>query len=1156
MMNAGMEFLNEDNVAGRQLLVICSRGSSIITELLRLSSYVPSPFLIGHPGNAQELAERKKYSQILFDFSYLSRQGELDETIDNTLELLDMDEEFRENNYDLLGRFYSLFESIFRYISDLQQYVEELQENAIVHYTLETVLLDFEGCQLLAEAIYLYGVMLLLLDMKIPGSARERMIVAYFRYMGSQVENIQEVVRLCRQTGFVRGGSRPAKYPESFFARFPLPRNLLDMAVGRLRTEDIYNCTSSYGTASSLRSLALSTQSSMLYVIMFFIPDLLYNNKAVMREIVDKHFPDNWVIPFYMGYTVDLASMWNPYPAAQAALKNILTRSNIMHVTESHVKNLVNAKKGLKKYLTEGVLLDDYVLDHISPLLNQVRSCNYTLRWTILHRTTDIQKYREYILKAISTKDLVYLMNHTAQFEFQLKTIVNRLIEEKQNRWDQAKQECVGRMQELSEYFSGNKALTRVEKNAQFEQWFKFLGDEIASLDMSNQFVSGRKIGRINEALEEVEEYEQIYSSLQIKQFLDDTRKYMKQMIRTVNVNGKVQSDLDVISDFSYAAGIIKDYTPYFHQLIKQDQKIVLVLKATFKKLASLLDKPLVRISMAESKDDVSVAEYHSTELVKYVRLVLDVVPKSVFGVLDDIIKILTHRLKAFPTKLERQYLKDYAQLDTRYMLSNLTHQVSVFTEGVLSMKTTLVGIIKLDPKEVLEDGIRKELVRQVAIALNEFLVFKTGRISDFETRLTMLGQKLDGYKQSFEYIQDYINMYGLKIWQEEFSRIIYYNVEQECNTFLKQKVYDWQSQYQSDTIPIPRFPPIAQPNEEMSVGFMGRLVRQLLAQTAPSNTVYVESQQGWYDSKFTEVVGIRTFSILARACGVFGLNGVDRLLSFMIVRDLTTFVRTHRKNVTDRVKGFVSKLTAQLQPTSQFPPNAQKLYAIAQSKTVRLWPLFSRYIVFIGQAQLLRRQIANELNFSAKLDSKMLSCALETLNTTLINDVKNHYARPDSKPYPGNPILPDITSFLETSGVTKPVSKIYITTEEALDGIAVLLFLFVLSEVQKLKWNRRLSTLVKSNEKVAFDGAPFVVGIATVLKQFHSSHTHTFLAYLGQYIRSTISAAAPPAKSAKVPGVVINLLYFLEEFCKFSAVDRHAIESVVPPYLFDRFSV
>ena len=47
------------------------------------------------------------------------------------------------------------------------------------------------------------------------------------------------------------------------------------------------------------------------------------------------------------------------------------------------------------------------------------------------------------------------------------------------------------------------------------------------------------------------------------------------------------------------------------------------------------------------------------------------------------------------------------------------------------------------------------------------------------------LSGRLDGLLRSFQYIQDYANIYGLKIWQEEFTRIINYYVEQECNRLI-----------------------------------------------------------------------------------------------------------------------------------------------------------------------------------------------------------------------------------------------------------------------------------------------------------------------------------------------------------------------------------
>jgi len=41
-----------------------------------------------------------------------------------------------------------------------------------------------------------------------------------------------------------------------------------------------------------------------------------------------------------------------------------------------------------------------------------------------------------------------------------------------------------------------------------------------------------------------------------------------------------------------------------------------------------------------------------------------------------------------------------------------------------MMMKSTLVGIIKIDPKQLLEDGIEKELVMQVAAAMHRTLQF------------------------------------------------------------------------------------------------------------------------------------------------------------------------------------------------------------------------------------------------------------------------------------------------------------------------------------------------------------------------------------------------------------------------------------------------
>ena len=168
----------------------------------------------------------------------------------------------------------------------------------------------------------------------------------YSAAQSSGDSNIDDVCKLLRSTGFLPTASqkRPANYPESYFrfkfppfschvsylhllcyisfmfgaialyqffcskictsskcstllfyhSRVPISRSYMNMLIGRLRSDDIYNQISAYPLPEH-RSTALATQAAMLYVILYFTPEILHKHQAKMREIVDKHFPDNWV---------------------------------------------------------------------------------------------------------------------------------------------------------------------------------------------------------------------------------------------------------------------------------------------------------------------------------------------------------------------------------------------------------------------------------------------------------------------------------------------------------------------------------------------------------------------------------------------------------------------------------------------------------------------------------------------------------------------------------------------------------------------------------------------------------------------------------------------------------------------------------------------
>jgi WASH complex subunit strumpellin len=65
-----------------------------------------------------------------------------------------------------------------------------------------------------------------------------------------------------------------------------------------VKDDDVYLQLPAYPNPEH-RSIALSQQASILFVLLCFTPKILDKEMTKMREIVDKHFPDNWVIPIY-----------------------------------------------------------------------------------------------------------------------------------------------------------------------------------------------------------------------------------------------------------------------------------------------------------------------------------------------------------------------------------------------------------------------------------------------------------------------------------------------------------------------------------------------------------------------------------------------------------------------------------------------------------------------------------------------------------------------------------------------------------------------------------------------------------------------------------------------------------------------------------------
>lgn len=164
------------------------------TSAAKSSAKPNNPSSEGEP--SQDTDDVKKYVPFLFDFSYLHNPQEWEASLslpessthkkgeskdghkqtssapaaESSESLLELEREFAVNHRKAIEEFYELFYSIYDYQVALNQFSSDLTKGFFIQYTVESVLLDLEGRALLCEAVWLYGVMLMLMERLLPVS--------------------------------------------------------------------------------------------------------------------------------------------------------------------------------------------------------------------------------------------------------------------------------------------------------------------------------------------------------------------------------------------------------------------------------------------------------------------------------------------------------------------------------------------------------------------------------------------------------------------------------------------------------------------------------------------------------------------------------------------------------------------------------------------------------------------------------------------------------------------------------------------------------------------------------------------------------------------------------------------------------------------------
>ena len=1113
------------DMCNEELLKLVARGSAVICEILRLKDYIPEPYW--------NKAEEKTYKDIIYDYSLLKKNNftKFEDLLKSDEELSEKDENFQINHNDVISRFFSLFLSIYQYIEDWKTFVNQVNEGKFVQHSIDTILSHKNIRPLFCESIFSVGIMLLLVDKLIPGPIREKLIISYYRYNGkSTISHFNEIFKLFERTGYISPGPiteekeecRPKKYPVDYFKRCNLDVSVIQKINGTIVGNDIYEQQLVYPTTNEYKSVTFSQQASLLVVNLFFTPDTLEKDKKNMYDIVSKHFYDNYIVSLYMGYTIDINEYWKDFKVAFSALEFNRKNNTMKDMIKENLKKIKELDDKIKRYLNEGVMTEESVLNQIEVLLNIMRDSNVTLRFFILQRNITKKKYRDEFNEKLNNKDLINLLLDLSQFEYLVKTMFQNLVFNKETMWDNDKNTCIQKLSELISYYSGNTVFSTNIKLENYSNYFEDISKKINMLDPKNPTKVGNRIGKIKDMIAGVRNLSNIYESANAKENLAIINEKLNHMLLLANVKKYYLISISKISDFSYAWIYIHDYKKELQDLLRQDSKNVLLLRATFLKLASILNFPLVRLFEIDSEDIESVTQYYSGELVKFVKDILQVIPHRVFELMNVVYTIFCNQFKEMPNRILRTQLKEFSQIEDRFRLAKAVHGISMITKGILMMEKTLMGVIEIDPKVIFEEGIRTELLKVLGDAFHKHIDFGPDDKIDLKRKLNILFSDLDALKRSFMYIQDYINLNGSKIWSEEMHRLINFYVELEANKFLSKKIKNINDKYENLKYKIPSYPPLK--NSPESYTFLGRITRYILNLTDPKNSTFCPSNSTWYEKEKLdkEIFGIALLYKLKNALGIEGFQGLGRLLGYLNFQNLIKLQPFFSgKLFTDSLNSLslINKNFGSPFVTSELNPKLEDdLLNNMRKFNTKVTDFIMENILKIGQIEYMRKLHNYILCENSLIDCSILNTemkSLDIMNLVIVkNDIKINFqvdeanqnpettTKDNKKPMTDlDKYYNNLLSFLEDFGFID-TEHTFFQNLNSLKHLPIILAITAFIYIKKyFEYDTNKMTITKKMGE-NFDMYYYTLGMYCILYQMGKKNIVLFISMLSEILR------------------------------------------------------
>ncbi|XP_078432676.1 uncharacterized protein LOC144704220 isoform X3 [Wolffia australiana] len=905
-----------------ELLSFAARAQALIAEVLAVSEKVPPAFF------------DRRFDPILFDLRYIENPDSFESRIKGNRDLLWLEDEIRESCSTFLHRFFILLNDLAAYHEELVRYVTNLQEG-LMRFNLEKILENESGMELLAEALAIFGISILLMEHRMTGFLREKLLVAHLRLnCTSDCLNLENISKLCRlhrrsyssyQHNDLSSFVIVVQNPEELLARSPFPKEVVETIIYRIKDGNLNRCLKHYPDPQH-RTVALSRQAGLLYVLLLYCPEFLHNG-FLMREIVDKFFRDCWVCPIFLYFCVDLSVSWDAYKEAKTALTSYLPFASISDRAKLSCTKVKEVNAELDMVLSDGVLTKSYVLKTSHHLISLVRTCNVFMRWTLLHKSSLDKKLRDIVTSSltshqISDESLFLLILKISWLEFQVRCFYSKLLEEKEASWNRSKSYASAHMKELSHFFSGTWAAAYKLKDDNLDLHFGKLLLEVCSLDYLMLRKSENNIYSLVSALKELEKIHQI-------------------------------------SDSSYAWSYIDNFLELFKRMIEKDSSLALNSHCFILKFSKLLVSPISRISQSKRVYLKYKPSQYRDDYASRVESILSFLTGMIFAIFNEDIShhLLSPESPIYGDNVNMDYLHDDSLSRAQFSLIEAVNKVSILSKELHLMSKNLSCLLELDVKKWLEGQISKELLRQLGNKSRQFFTSTAVEPEGFQTSLKKFNSFIHSQYRLVECLQDIIHLRGNLIWDQVLSEFFKDSAQQEACSFLTRSEASVYVHNLNDF--------------STAQTFIGRMINQTLHLTSPSRSMFVEPMSGWFNLEGRQLFGLHDFELIRLCLGAAGLASLDSLMYCAIKVNLENVLMGMMNVIDERVMDELQKTEEALGHVPALPSIGFVPYQPVLKMFDASCHSWAESLATLGQLQLLRHMVSLKPNASTEVMNK-----------------------------------------------------------------------------------------------------------------------------------------------------------------------------------------